>query len=78
MINLDPEDKTALENALRDLDYPATRGKLVELANENKALGHAIAAILELPETADFHDPAQLREALGIDVPGVKPTGGWE
>ena len=78
MINLDPDDKTALQDALRDLDYPATRGKLVELAKENNAPRHAIAAILELPENADFHDPAELREALGIDVPGVKPTGGWE
>ena len=78
MIKLNPDDKTALQDALRDLDYPATREKVVELAKENNAPRDAIAAILELPETADFHDPVQLRQALGIDVPGVKPTGGWE
>ena len=78
MINLKPGDKTALQDALRNLDYPATREKLVELAKENNAPRDAITAILELPETADFHDPAQLRQALGIDVPGVKPSGGWQ
>ena len=78
MTHLDPDEKTALQDALKDLDYPATREKVVELAKENNAPRHAIAAILDLPETADFHDPAQLRQALGIDVPGVKPAGGWE
>ena len=78
MINLKPGDKTALQDALRNLDYPATREKVVELAKENNAPRDAITAILELPETADFHDPAQLRQALGIDVPGVKPSGGWQ
>lgn len=78
MINLNQDDRTALQDALKNLDYPATREKVVELAKENNAPRHAIAAILELPETADFHDPGQLRQALGIDVPGVKPTGGWE
>lgn len=78
MININPDDKTALEHALSNLDYPATREKVVELAKENNAPREAIAAILELPETADFHDPAQLRQALGIDVPGVKPTSGWQ
>ena len=78
MTKINPDDKTALQDALKNLDYPATREKVVELAKENNAPRDAIAAILDLPETTDFHDPDQLREALGIDVPGFKPTGGWE
>ena len=78
MTHLDPDEKTALQDALKDLDYPATREKVVELAKENNAPRDAIAAILQLPETADFHDSAQLQQALGIAVPGVKPAGGWE
>jgi len=78
MAKLNPDEKVALEEALRDLDYPAPRGKVVELAKSNNAPRHAIEAILELPETADFRDPEQLRQALDIDVPGVRPSGGWE
>jgi len=78
MPKLDAQEKVALQEALRDLDYPAPRGKVVELAKANNAPPRAIEAILELPETADFHDPDQLRRALDIDVPGVRPSGGWE
>lgn len=75
---LNPDDKAALERALRDLDYPAPRDKVLEIAKMNNAPAQAILAIEQLPETADFHDGNQLRDALGIDVPGVRPTGGWE
>ena len=75
---LNADDKAALEHALRELDYPAPRDKVLEIAMMNNAPGAAIDAIRELPETADFHDREQLRNALGIDVPGIRPTGGWE
>jgi uncharacterized protein DUF2795 len=75
---LNPDDKTALELALRELDYPAPRNKVLEMAKMNDAPRRVLEAIMELPETADFHDRSQLHDALGIDVPGMKPTGGWE
>ena len=78
MPNLTPDEKIALQDALRNLDYPAPREKLIELAKENNAPRRALELLLELPETADFHDASQLRDALGIDVPGVQPRGGWE
>ena len=78
MPGLSPDDKAALEYALRELDYPAPRDKVLEVARMNDAPRGAIDAILALSETADFHNRDQLHDALGIDVPGVRPTAGWE
>lgn len=78
MTNLTAETKAALETALKDLDYPAPRSKLIEVARINHAPPSAIAALLTLPETADFPDAGRLREALGVDVPGVHPGREWE
>jgi len=75
---MNADDKTALEHALQEVDYPAPRAKLIEIAMSNNAPIAAIDALRELPETADFHDAEALRQALGVNVPGVRPTGGWE
>ena len=66
-----------LEEALRGLDYPAPRGKLVAKALENGASPAVISRILELPETADFLTPDELRRAIGAAVAGEQPHG-WE
>jgi hypothetical protein len=66
-----------LEAALRGLDYPAPRSKLVTVANLNDAPPEVVARLLELPETADFVNEEQLRDALGVTVPGEHPHG-WE
>jgi len=78
MINLTAETKAALEAALKDLDYPAPRNKLIEVARINNAPPSAIAALLTLPETADFQNAGRLRETLGLNVPGVRPGREWE
>lgn len=66
-----------LEAALRGLDYPAPRNKLVAKAVENGASPATLARILELPETADFLNAEALRRALGVTVQGEQPHG-WE
>jgi len=66
-----------LETALRGLDYPAPRAKLVTVAALNHASPEVLNRILELPETADFLNEEQLREALGVTVHGEHPHG-WE
>jgi hypothetical protein len=66
-----------LENALRGLDYPAPRAKLLTVAHANGASPETVSRILELSETADFVNAEQLRSALGIVVPGEHPHG-WE
>ena len=66
-----------LQEALRGLDYPAPRNKLVAKAFENRASPATIKRILELPETADFLNAEQLHRALGVIVHGEQPHG-WE
>jgi hypothetical protein len=65
-------------SALRGLDFPAPRNKLIAKAQENGAPDRIIEAIRQLPETADFHDADELSLALGVRVPEEKPRGGWE
>jgi hypothetical protein len=64
--------------ALRGLDFPAPRNKLIAKAQENGAPDRIMEAIRELPETADFHDADELSQVLGVRVPEEKPRGGWE
>jgi hypothetical protein len=66
-----------LEAALRGLDYPAPRAKLLTVAHLNRASPEALSRILELPETADFLNEEQLHRALGVTVPGEHPHS-WE
>ena len=66
-----------LEAALRGLDYPAPRGKLVAVARANGASPETVNRLLELPETADFLNEEDLRRKLGITVRGERPHG-WE
>jgi hypothetical protein len=66
-----------LEAALRGLDYPAPRSKLLTVAALNHAPARVVNRILELPETADFVNEDELRRALGITVHGEHPHG-WE
>jgi hypothetical protein len=66
-----------LKAALRGLDYPATRNKLITVALENRASQAVVNRILEFPETADFINEDALEQALGIRVPGTHPHG-WE
>lgn len=71
-------DESLLEDALRGLDFPAPRNKLIAKAIENGAPYEVIERIRQLPETADYHDPEALREALGVQLPDVHPGRGWE
>ena len=64
--------------ALRGLDFPAPRNKLIAKAQENGAPDQIVDAIRELPETADFHDADELGQVLGVRLPDVRPGGGWE
>jgi hypothetical protein len=67
-----------IQNALRGLDFPAPRNKLIAKAVENNASIDVIERIRELPETADFHSPAELHEALGVTLPEEHPGREWE
>ena len=71
-------DQSDLAQALRGLDFPAPRNKLIAKAIENQAPLEVIARIRELPETSDFLRPEDLTRALGVDVPGVAQPHGWE
>jgi Protein of unknown function (DUF2795) len=66
-----------LARALRGLDYPAPRNKLIATALENGASREVIDRLHELSETADFRNAEQLQSALGILVPGSQPRG-WQ
>jgi hypothetical protein len=74
-----PADPTTkdLELALRGLDYPAPRAKLLTTARANGASPAAVRRILELPETADFVNEEELQRTLGVSVSGTHPHG-WE
>ena len=65
------------EAALRGLDYPAPRSKLLSVAELNHASARVRDCILELPETADFLNEEELRRTFGITVHGEQPHG-WE
>ena len=67
-----------LELALRGLDYPAPRGKLIFKAMENMAPPAVFVRLKELPESADFRTPEQLRDAIGVFVPATRPQRGWQ
>jgi len=66
-----------IEAALRGLDYPAPRAKLLQVAALNHAPARVVNRILSLPETADFVNEDQLRKEFGVTVPGARPHG-WE
>jgi hypothetical protein len=66
-----------LKEALRGLDYPAPRNKLLMRAFENDAPPAVIDRIRALPETADFLNEEQLRQEFGVTVPGAHPHS-WE
>ena len=74
-----PQNPTTseLEAALRGLDYPAPRAKLLTVAHLNRASREVVNRIEELPETADFLNEEELRRALGVTVHGEHPHG-WE
>jgi hypothetical protein len=69
--------KQQLEQALRGLDYPAPRSKLISVAWENGAPPEVIEHIRQFPETADFLNEEALRKAFDVTVPGAHPHG-WE
>ena len=68
---------TELEAALRGLDYPAPRAKLLTVAHLNGASREVVNRIEEFPETADFLNEEELHRALGVTVHGEHPHG-WE
>ena len=74
-----PKDPTTkeLEDALRGLDYPAPRAKLVTTARATERLLRSSNAFWSCPETADFVNQEELRRTLGVNVPGEHPHG-WE
>jgi hypothetical protein len=71
-------NRSDLEHALRGLDFPAPRNKLVAKALENQAPVDVIERIRELPETADFLTPDDVRNALGVEVSDVRQPHDWE
>ena len=72
------DDTDRLEYALRGLDYPAPRNKLVAMALENGAPRDVLDRLNALPETADFLNAEELRKALGAAVSGDTRSHGWE
>ena len=48
------ELKNELEEALRGIDHPAPRSKLITIAHQNGASSAVINRLNEFPETADF------------------------
>ena len=66
-----------MEAALRGLDYPAPRAKLLSIAYLNGASPEVVSRLMERPETADFINEEQLLRELGVRVPGEHPHG-WE
>jgi len=67
-----------LREALRGLDFPAPRNKLIAKALENGASLEVIERIRQLPETGDYRDPSALKDALGVDMPETHPGREWE
>ena len=67
-----------LREALRGLDFPAPRNKLIAKALENGAPPEVIERIRQLPETGDYMDPKSLKDALGVELPDVHPGREWE
>jgi hypothetical protein len=78
-VDMRTDDPTPDEfaTALRGLDYPAPRSKLLTLAALNHAPARVVSRIMELPETADFINEEELRRTFGITVHGEQPHG-WE
>ncbi|MCO4863278.1 DUF2795 domain-containing protein [Cupriavidus sp. WGlv3] len=56
-------DPAALEQALRGLDYPATRGALVSTARDNDADDAIVDALLGIPEQ-NYRDAAEVAQAV--------------
>ncbi len=56
-------DPAALEQALRGLDYPATRGALVSTARDNNADDAIVDALLGIPEQ-NYRDAAEVAQAV--------------
>ena len=77
MTRSDDPTPSEIESALRGLDYPAPRAKLLEVAALNHASARVVNRILSLPETADFLNEEQLRKKFGATVHGTHPHG-WE
>jgi hypothetical protein len=77
MTRSDDPMASEMEAALRGLDYPAPRAKLLEVAGLNHASSRVMNRILSLPETADFLNEEQLRKEFGVTVHGEHPHG-WE
>ncbi|MBB3007844.1 DUF2795 domain-containing protein [Cupriavidus alkaliphilus] len=60
---MDRWDPAALEQALRGLDYPATRGALVSTARDNNADDAIVDALLGIPEQ-NYRDAAEVARAV--------------
>ncbi|SOY67343.1 conserved hypothetical protein [Cupriavidus taiwanensis] len=56
-------DPAALEQALRGLDYPATRGALVSAARDNNADDAIVDALLGIPEQ-NYRNAAEVAQAV--------------
>ncbi|PLP98840.1 DUF2795 domain-containing protein [Cupriavidus pauculus] len=56
-------DPTALQKALKGLDYPATRGALISTARDNHADDHIINALMRIPEQ-NYEGFTQVSEAV--------------
>ncbi|SOY66821.1 DUF2795 domain-containing protein [Cupriavidus taiwanensis] len=60
---MDRWDPAALDQALRGLDYPATRGALVSTARDNNADDAIVDALLGIPER-NYQDAAEVSAAV--------------
>lgn len=56
-------DPAALEQALRGLDYPATRGALISTARDNNADDAIVDALLGIPEQ-NYRDAGEVAQAV--------------
>ncbi|UDM53139.1 DUF2795 domain-containing protein [Cupriavidus sp. MP-37] len=59
----DRYDPAALEQALRGLDYPATRGALISTARDNNADDTIVDALLGIPEK-NYGNAAEVAAAV--------------
>jgi hypothetical protein len=75
MGELTSDQRRRIVDALRGLDFPAPRNKLISTALQNGAGQEVLDLPQQFPETADFHE---LHAVLGVEIPETRPPGGWE
>ncbi len=54
-----------VQQSLGGIDYPADKGKLVNYAKQHGGSNDIVNALNKLPGDKEFHDAADVNEALG-------------